>query len=382
MARAPKSDPPLILVCGEDDFGVKQRARDIFSKWTGEGGGMDQEIINATASNSGEATKALAKLREGMQTLPFFGGTKVIWFQDCNFLADDRTSASSQVTAVLADLAQELKKFDWNGVRLLITAGKVDKRKVFFKACEAVGSIEICAGWPQDEKVWVAMAEDAAFAQFREAGKDISDAAVRHLATLVGPNQRLLNSEVEKLILYVGDRQEVTRKDVDVIVTRSKQAKAFALGDALGKRDLPETLRVLDSEMWDIRNRITKEKSSIGLLYGLIGKVRTMLFLKEMIAARWVKDEFSDGDRGAYSRFKAQLDKAPAEDLPADKRLNPLAMNPWMLYVALPHARNYSRDELVRAMDLLLKSNLRLVTSGTDEAVVLQQALVEIVGKN
>ena len=50
-----------------------------------------------------------------------------------------------------------------------------------------------------------------------------------------------------------------------------------------------------------------------------------------------------------------------------------------MLYKALPQAKKYTPDELVRAMDLLLRCNQRLVSSGLDEALVLQETLVQIV---
>ena len=40
-----------------------------------------------------------------------------------------------------------------------------------------------------------------------------------------------------------------------------------------------------------------------------------------------------------------------------------------------------NEPELVRAMDLLLQCNRRLVSSGLDEALVLQQTLVQIVNK-
>jgi DNA polymerase III delta subunit len=69
----------------------------------------------------------------------------------------------------------------------------------------------------------------------------------------------------------------------------------------------------------------------------------------------------------------------PADKLPADKRFNPLALNPYVLYKALPQAKKYSQGELVRAMDLLLRCNQRLVSSGLDETLVLQQTLVQIV---
>ena len=90
--RPPSRPPPVLLVCGEDEFAVKQRAKQIYQQWTEELGGMDHEIIDAAVSNSGEALKALAKLREALQTLPFFGSGKVIWLQNCNFLGDERAA--------------------------------------------------------------------------------------------------------------------------------------------------------------------------------------------------------------------------------------------------------------------------------------------------
>ena len=54
-------------------------------------------------------------------------------------------------------------------------------------------------------------------------------------------------------------------------------------------------------------------------------------------------------------------------------------MNPYVLFKAMPQSAHYSTDELVRAMDLLLDCNRRLVQSRIDGALVLQQTLTLIV---
>src|SRR5258706_2274305 len=118
-SSAAKQPVPLVLGCGEGEFAGKQRAKQIYLQWTEELGGMDHEMIDASAANSGEALKALSKLREAMQTLPFFGSAKVVWLQNCNFLSDERTAAAQAVTAAVAGLAQELKEFSFENVRLL-----------------------------------------------------------------------------------------------------------------------------------------------------------------------------------------------------------------------------------------------------------------------
>lgn len=371
MPAAAADPSPVVLVHGDDDFAVKQRARQLFQQWSAELGGMDHEIIDAQVTNSGEALKALSRLREALNTLPFFGGGKAVWLQNCNFLGDERAANAAAVTEALGELAQEVKSFKWDNVRLLISAGKVDKRKTFFKTLEKVGKVEAFAAWSVDDKNWMGEAESLALKALKGRGKEISDEALAELIESVGPNSRELANEVEKLSLYVGDRKGIEPGDVAAVVTRNKQARAFALGDALGDRDLPRLLRTLDEELWTMK--FDSAKSEIGLLYGLISKVRTMLFLREMIREGWIKAEMD------YNRFKAQLERVPAGKLPEDRRFNPLAMNPYMLYKALPHAKRYSTPELVRAMELLLDCNQRLISSSLDEALVLQQTLMQIV---
>ena len=367
----PKHPAPLVLVCGEDDFAVKQRARQIYLEWTEALGGMDHEIIDAAVSHSGEALKALAKLREALQTLPFFGSGKVIWLKNCSFLSDER-AATKDVIESLAALAEELKGFSWQNVRLLISAGKVDKRKVFYKALDKLGAVESFAGWSVDDRDWADQAEAWARKGFRARQKDISDEALAELINRVGPNARQLDNEIEKVALYVGDRKEIEFEDVATICTRNKTARAFALGDALGDRDLPRVLARLDEALWEVK--LDPQKSEVGLLYGLISKVRAMLLLKEMLHEGWVKPDMD------YSRFKTQLERVPADQLPEDRRFNPLAINPYVLYKALPQVKRYTQAELIRAMDLLFQCNLRLVSSNLEESLVLQQALVQIVG--
>jgi len=369
---AASSLSPVVLVWGEDEFTVKQRAKQIHHQWCADLGGLDHEIIDAAVNNGGEALKALARLREALQTLPFFGSAKAVWFQNCNFLGDERAASAQAVSESLSELALELKKFPWKDVRLLISAGKVDKRKTFYKTLEKIGTVEGHAGLSIDDRDWAGQAEAIALRQLRALGKTISDEGLSELVASVGPNVRQLNNEIEKLTLFVGDRLEIGVEDVQAVVTRNKQARAFALGDALGDRDLPRLLRCLDEELWAMK--FDRQKSGIGLLYGLVAKVRAMIFLKEMLREGWVQAE------GDYNRFKTRLERVPAEALPEDKRFNPLAINPYVLFKALPQTRRYSLSELIHAMDLLLKCNQQLIFSTQDEAMVLQRTLVQITG--
>ena len=366
--------PALCLVHGDDDFAVKQRARALFEQWGEETGSEDRETIDARAANAAEALQSLARLHEALQTLPFFGGTKTIWWQNCNFSGDERTAEAQAVAEGVSDLARTLKTFPWDKVRLLISAAKVDKRKSLFKVIEKLGTVETFVAWSVDDKDWQSQAQRLVQGELRRRNRSIVDQALAALTSNVGPHREQLMSEVEKLCLFVPDNIPIGEPHVQAIVTRNKQARAFALGDALGERNLPKLLRTLDEELWSLRFK--RQKSVIGLLYGLISKVRMMILAKELQREKLVRSATSFGD------FKMQLERIPPGVLPGDKGLNPQSMNPYPLFRAMDHARLYSTSELVHAMDLLLQCNQSLISSKLEGDLVLQQTLIKIVRKS
>ncbi len=93
----------------------------------------------------------------------------------------------------------------------------------------------------------------AARTAVRERKKEISEEALAELVSRVGPNARQLENEIEKLCLFAGDRKKIEFADVAAICSRNKTARAFALGDALGDRDLPRLLKRLDEELWEMK---------------------------------------------------------------------------------------------------------------------------------
>jgi len=367
--------PPLVMVCGDDEFAVKRRARQVWGEWIAQSPGADEEIIDAAAGNTDEALKALARVREALQTLPFFGGTKSIWFRDCNFMGEDRVSDVEAVTSELASFARELGAFRWSGVRLLISGGKLDRRRSFAKAIEKLAAFELFPGLSADDKEWQDKAENLAAGELRALGKRIDGDALSALVEQVGPNARHLAAESQKLAMYVGERPEIRLPDVEAIVTKGRHARAFALGDAFGDRNLARTLRTLDDELWSMQS--DKQKSEIGLLYGLISKVRAMLLAKELQREGLIKPA---SDYRSFSAQLAPLKNLPPGRLPTDRRYNPVDLNPYVLFRASAQARNFSSEELVAAMGELLRCNRQLVGSSLDGAMVLQLALVRILG--
>ena len=60
--------------------------------------------------------------------------------------------AEALVLASMASLADTLKTFRWDGIRLVISRGKPDKRRSFFKTIEKAGSVEMFAALSADDR--------------------------------------------------------------------------------------------------------------------------------------------------------------------------------------------------------------------------------------
>ncbi|MCB1125541.1 MAG: DNA polymerase III subunit delta [Verrucomicrobiae bacterium] len=363
---------PLLLVCGDDDYGVKQRARQVFGAWCEAAGGMDHETVDGTADTVDQVQRVMRQVREALQTLPFFGGAKVVWLKDCTFLGEGRVSEGKAVLQAVSDFAGELQGFGWEKVRLLISAGKVDRRRSFYKTAQSVGVVELHAGLAEDRD-WVHRAEAFVRGEFSRHGQSIEPAALVQLVSSVGPNLRGLASEAEKLSLYVDGRKQITAADVSAVVVPARQAEAFALAEAVADRDLPRALQNLEQELWQVK--LSSDRSAIGLVGGLVSKMRLLLLVKELVRLKHLP---ANAD---YYGLKDALTRLPEGLLPEEKKFNPAVMHPFPVSKAVGQCANYSVDELRAAMEALLTANLRLVSSSLDHGLVLQEAIVRIIGE-
>ena len=369
-----KDSGSLYLVCGDEELAIKERSTSIFGQWKDRFPDYEEELIDATAGNAGEAERAIGKLLEAMQTMSLFGTGKRIWFHNCNFLGEERTSSVKIVIEGLAKVIEEFQQMDSLKVLIIISAGKVDKRKSFYKKFQKLGQVEVLRGWDASKSDWIPEAEKRIDEVFAESGATIHPEARAALIESVGPNARQLMQEAEKLALYTTDSGQASPEDVQHVVSRNKQAKAFALGDAVGNRNLSAAMRCLSEELWEMK--LDRKRSALGLLYGLISKIRTLIMVKEMQRKGWLRMERQ------FFRFKQQLEQVPESAMPADPKFSPLKLNPYVLFRALPQSSNYATNELVSAMQILYEANRKLVSSSLDDGQVLQQSIVSIITKN
>src|ERR1019366_8150224 len=151
---------------------------------------------------------------EALFTVGLFGGDKLVWWRNTELLADNRTASAEGVKDALAELAARLKAGLPEGVRLLISAIGIDKRRTLFKTLEKLAAVQLFEA--PDASKEAGQEELAAFLKQRlaHAGKTMDEPAREAFQTLVAPVFRELANELEKVELYVGDRAAITAADV------------------------------------------------------------------------------------------------------------------------------------------------------------------------
>jgi len=109
----------------------------------------------------------------------------------------------------------------------------------------------------------------------RKYDGSIARDAAAYLAQVIGPNLRLLDQEIAKLVTSVGPEGEVTLQEVAQLVPYVQQAVVFDLVDALGQRDgrtAASTLqRLLDGG-----------EHPMGILAMIVRQFRLLIQVKEL----------------------------------------------------------------------------------------------------
>jgi len=213
---------PAYLVCGDDDAKIdawRARVRRRAEEERGPGG---LETFEAGSSEPDEVALSLA-------ALTFDPGTRYVLVDDVGAW---KASQLGPLEAVLADMPPE-------SVLVLIVRGKALKQ--LCKAVEkADGEVrEYAAPKPWELPRWT-------IERGRELGLEVDGEAAKQLVALVGAGQQRISRELEKLVLAVHPRTQVSSADVDALAARDASPQVYDLADALVAGDLRMTFALAE----------------------------------------------------------------------------------------------------------------------------------------
>src|SRR4051812_34701718 len=190
MASAKK----FIFICGSDDYLVGRMGKERFEKLVA-GAGADefsQETVNGFAANVAEVETAVNRFRESVQTVSMFGGKRVVWLKDVNFLADTVTGRAESTLRLVEDLQQILETINPEETAVIITAAPVDRRRSFPKWCEKNADFTLTGG--DGDNAAEALA-GVVLLEAKTLGASFAPGAIELLLAKVGANTRLLVEE-------------------------------------------------------------------------------------------------------------------------------------------------------------------------------------------
>jgi len=156
-AKARTSESKLHAIVGSDESEVKRVAAELAAKLAPpDAGEFGVEVIDACADNVDQAVAKIRSAIEALQTLPFFGGSKLVWLKNANCLADSVIGRSATVQGALEELADVIEAGLGQDVTFLISATETDKRRSFYKTLTKHAEVQVIdrldssrAGWEE-----------------------------------------------------------------------------------------------------------------------------------------------------------------------------------------------------------------------------------------
>ncbi|MBN1918707.1 MAG: DNA polymerase III subunit delta [Verrucomicrobia bacterium] len=246
---------PVLLVTGTEPY-LKTLIVETLKKHGAEAHGEGFSCRSLYA-NSHTARQAVNECRAG----EFFVTAKMVLLHEIDrYHKDD-----------LGVLAEYVKSPDASS-SLVMTAESVDGRTSFAKAVGKLegGRTELKPMYDNEMPPWID-------ALAKRRNRRLSRAARGALGELCGTNLVALAAEMDKLDLYVGERELIEEADVAAVVGRSRMETYYRLRDAVLDHDAGGAL-----EIWGM---LADEGENV---YGLFGRLR--MTLRELLNARELAD--------------------------------------------------------------------------------------------
>jgi DNA polymerase-3 subunit delta len=253
---------PVYLIIGDDDADMSRLAADFTALVEDELRAFNTERLYAS-----EKGVTAASIVESARTLPMMGDRRVVMVLRGERLLkpkrrgkaaveEDTSDDDGNEPAGQADMLEAYVKAPEPLTTLVIVASDADRTRRLYKTFQKHATIVECWGLkgfaqdPKNVKGWELekIAKEAAGLVARtvkEAGHSIDPAAARLMAIRAGTDIVTLRGDLERLMLYVGDRKTIDVKDVQEIVSGETLQDQWALADAIVQKDARKALRQL-----------------------------------------------------------------------------------------------------------------------------------------
>ena len=369
-AKTKKDSRRIFAIVGSDESEIKRTAAALAEQLTPPGlGDFGVEIVDGCADNAEQAVSRIRSVMEALQTLPFMGGSKLVWLKNANCLGDSVIGRASSVQTALEELCELIKSDLADGTTFLISATEVDKRRTFYKALTKWSELQVFDRLDSSRSGWEEEASEVVQQRAEQHGLTFEQEALDLFVLLTGGDTRQIENELEKLDVFLASRREITADDVRELVPLSRAGVIWDIGNALARGDLDRALTL-------VRSLLDQGESAIGiLLVAILPTVRNLLLAKDLM------------ERHRLSRphvpftFISAVNRLPQSATQHLPRKKDGSINAYALGIAAQNAHRFETAALREAMEACLQANLRLVTTQLDHELILTEIVVKLLAK-
>lgn len=313
--------PAVYLWYGEDRFLIQEGLKVLKSFYFM----TDPSGIGIEQVSPKELTPAA--IIERANTMSFFANRLVV-VEDVTYFKDGQTEDLEPFLEYLTNPNPT--------TCLLFIAESVHKGRKLYKALNKTGEIlEFCA--PKQPREWLAWVQS----ELKARKKSMDTQAVSQFIEWAGHHTGVLSQELDKLIIFVGERQKITSEDIKAITPQSIETRIFDLLDAVASRSATRALKAL-------REVLLKEPA-LKVLALLVRQVRLLL--------------------GCDSLRRRGANAAEAPSV--------LGISPYEAQKVWQQSVRLSTEQLVKALTECLNTDLALKTGGGDPGLLLEIMIIK-----
>jgi DNA polymerase-3 subunit delta len=369
-ANTTTASAKIYAVVGSDEAEVKRVAAELAQKLVPQDAGdFGLEVIDGTADNAEQAAARIRSTIEALQTLPFFGNTKLVWLKNVNFLGDDPKARSAAVQSTLEDLLTLIGNDFGPGVTLLISATEVDKRRSFYKTLVKRAELQVFDRLDSARAGWEEEATEIVRKRAKKRKLQFDDDALDLFVLVTGGDTRQIENDLEKIDTFLGKDRAVHIELVRELVPLSRAGVIFELSNALSACDLELALTL-------VQRLLEQGEKAIGiLLVAIVPTMRNLLLAKDLMEQHGIPRPNS---RFQFIAAMNRLPEKATEHLPRKKDGS---INTYGLAVAAQQAHQFEATQLIDAMRACLDANVKLVTTQIDHELILTEVIVKLLGE-
>ena len=314
---------PLYLFVGKEDFLVDECTRLIINKLVlPEMRGFNLDVMYGSKS---EAKDVVAHA----SSYPMMGDRRVVIVKEFEKLVIGETAKE-----VVGNYVQHLL----DSTCLVLVSSEPDFRKRPFTDLKKIAKVVSCDPlYDNQVPAWIS-------ALVRSKKKEASPEACRMLQAYVGNSLRSLDNEIEKLLIYIGERKEITGEDIAAVVGASKGYTVFDLQNCVGKKDTKGAMTVLA--------RMMEAGESPQMIIVMLTRFLTVLLRISELKQRQVQE----------SQFAAEL-----------------KISPYFLKQYLEFHSNFSQSHIEHGFRSLLSADTTLKSTMSDPRLVMDLLVYSLI---